>query len=104
MAELADWFLTSDERGNPATTIPAWCAGNRARPLVHGATYFDELVTEVEALGKGDYLFFTDWRGDPDEKMRDDGPTVSGVVLRSGRTRRRRQGPDVALAPGQVRL
>ena len=26
---------------------------------------------------QGDYLFFTDWRGDPDEKMRDDGPTVS---------------------------
>ena len=39
--------------------------------------YFDRLVTEVEALGDGDYLFFTDWRGDPDEKMRDDGPTIS---------------------------
>ena len=25
----------------------------------------------------GDYVFFTDWRGDPDEKMRDDGPTIS---------------------------
>lgn len=76
MAELADWFLTADERGNPATKIPAWCAGSRAVPLIHGATYFDQLVTEVEALGKGDYLFFTDWRGDPDEKMRDGGPTV----------------------------
>ena len=77
VAELADWFLTADERGNPATTIPAWCVGNRAEPLIHGATYFDQLVTEVEALGAGDYLFFTDWRGDPDEKMRDDGPTVA---------------------------
>ena len=75
--ELADWFLTAEERGNPTTTIPAWCAGSRAEPLIHGATYFDRLVTDVEALGDGDYLFFTDWRGDPDEKMRDDGPTIS---------------------------
>ena len=70
MAELAEWFLSAEERGNPATKIPAWCAGSRAEPLIHGATYFDRLVTEVEALGDGDYLFFTDWRGDPDEKMR----------------------------------
>ena len=76
MAELAKWFLTAEERGNPATKIPAWCAGSRAEPLIHGATYFDRLVTEVEALGDGDYVFFTDWRGDPDEKMRDDGPTI----------------------------
>ncbi len=77
MPELADWFLTAEERGNPTTTIPAWCAGSRAEPLIHGATYFDRLVSDVEVLGDGDYLFFTDWRGDPDEKMRDDGPTVS---------------------------
>ena len=51
--ELADWFLTAEERGNPTTTIPAWCAGSRAEPLIHGATYFDRLVTEVEALGDG---------------------------------------------------
>ena len=82
MAELADWFLTAAERGNPATQIPAWCEGNRAEPLIHGATYFDQLATEVEALGEGDYLFFTDWRGDPDQKLRDDGPTIAGAVLR----------------------
>ena len=77
MSQLTDWFLTPDERGNPDTTLPAWCTGNRAEPLIHGATYFDHLVREVEALGEGDYLFFTDWRGDPDEKMRDGGPTVA---------------------------
>jgi len=76
VAELADWFLTGAERGNPASRIPAWCEGNRADPLVHGSTYFDHLITEVEALRAGDYLFFTDWRGDPDEQMRDGGPTV----------------------------
>ncbi|GFG55060.1 phospholipase [Mycolicibacterium agri] len=79
MAQLTDWFLTPDQRGNPASTLPAWCTGNRAEPLIHGATYFDQLVREVEALGEGDYLFFTDWRGDPDEKMRDDGPTVGDL-------------------------
>lgn len=76
VAELTDWFLTAEERGNPDTTIAPWCAGNRAEPLIHGSTYFDQLVREVEALGPGDHLFFTDWRGDPDEKMRENGPTI----------------------------
>ena len=43
---------------------------------MHGATYFDRLVTGVETLQRGDHLFFTDWRGDPDELMRPAGPTV----------------------------
>jgi phosphatidylserine/phosphatidylglycerophosphate/cardiolipin synthase-like enzyme len=76
VSDLTEWFLTEAERGNPASEIPAWCEGNRAEALIHGATYFDRLVTEVEALQAGDHLFFTDWRGDPDEKMRDDGPTI----------------------------
>src|SRR5215211_5223974 len=73
---IEDWFLTTAERGNPASQLPAWRVGNRAEPLVHGATYFDHLVTEVEALERGDHLFFTDWRGDPDELMRPGGPTI----------------------------
>ena len=76
VAGIEDWFLTAAQRGNPACTLPAWCTGNMVEPLVHGATYFDRLVTEVEALGRGDYLFFTDWRGDPDELMRPGGPTI----------------------------
>jgi phosphatidylserine/phosphatidylglycerophosphate/cardiolipin synthase-like enzyme len=83
VAELAEWFLTVEERGNPATNIPAWCVGNRVEPLVHGATYFDHLVTEVQALGEGDYVFFTDWRGDPEEKMRDEGPTIRELFSRA---------------------
>ena len=77
MADLSDWFLTTAERGNPDSRLPAWCAGSRAEPLIHGSTYFDHLATEVEALGRGDYVFFTDWRGDPDQKLRDDGPTIA---------------------------
>ena len=70
MAEIEDWFLTTAERGNPSSRLPAWCVGNRPEPLAHGATYFDHVVTEVEALEAGDYVFFTDWRGDPDEQLR----------------------------------
>src|SRR4051812_3420953 len=76
MGDPGNWLLTDEERGNPATRIPAWTAGNLARPLVHGAAYFDRLVEEVEQLDAGDHLFFTDWRGDPDQLLREDGPTV----------------------------
>lgn len=73
---LAEWFLTDEERGNAATRMPAWSEGNRAEPLIHGVTYFERLAAEVEALQAGDYVFFTDWRGDPDELLRDGGPTI----------------------------
>ncbi len=73
---LPDWFLSEEERGNPHSSIPTWCEGNTAEPLIHGKTYFDRLATEVDSLRAGDHLFFTDWRGDPDEKMRDEGPTI----------------------------
>lgn len=76
MGDRSEWFLTTEERGNPASTLPTHCEGNLVEPLVHGATYFDALATEVESLGPGDHVFFTDWRGDPDELMRDGGPTV----------------------------
>ncbi|KAA0108293.1 phospholipase D-like domain-containing protein [Mycolicibacterium sp. P1-5] len=76
MVNLADWFLTGDERGNLAARIPAWSEGNRAEPLIHGSNYFERLAAEVGVLGRGDYVFFTDWRGDPDELLRDGGPTI----------------------------
>ncbi|CAN5426175.1 phospholipase D-like domain-containing protein [soil metagenome] len=72
-----EWLLADDQRGNPHSGLAAWSDGNLVRPLVHGATYFDELVTEVQALQAGDHLFFTDWRGDPDQRMRPEGPTVA---------------------------
>jgi len=122
---LHDWFLTAEERGNPASSIPTWCAGNTAEPLIHGTTYFDRLVTEVSALGEGDHLFFTDWRGDPDEKMRDDGPTIAelfsaaakrGVVVKGllwrshidklaySEEENRNLGDDIRAAGGEVLL
>jgi phosphatidylserine/phosphatidylglycerophosphate/cardiolipin synthase-like enzyme len=74
---LAEWFLTAVQRGNSHSDLPAWSEGNQAEALVHGATYFDRLVTEVEVLGPGDHLFFADWRGDADQRLREDGPTVA---------------------------
>jgi phosphatidylserine/phosphatidylglycerophosphate/cardiolipin synthase-like enzyme len=82
---LQDWLLTREERGNPHSEIPTWCEGNLAEPLVHGSAYFDRLATEVDRLRPGDHLFFTDWRGDPDQRLRDDGPTVVELFTRAAR-------------------
>ncbi|MEU9803545.1 phospholipase D-like domain-containing protein [Streptomyces sp. NPDC051000] len=85
--KLSDWMITADERGNTATRLDArhpdgaaWTRGNQVRPLVHGATYFAELLEGIRAQRAGDLLLFTDWRGDPDERL--DGPgTEIGAVL-----------------------
>lgn len=82
VTDLSEWFLTRAER-NPDSDLPAWCEGSVAEALVHGATYFDRLVDEVEALREGDHLFFTDWRGDPDQLMREGGPTISELFCRA---------------------
>ncbi|GAA4983246.1 phospholipase D family protein [Kitasatospora paranensis] len=85
--ELTDWLLLPDERGNRATVLDhrragraAWSEGNRVRPLVHGAAYFAELLAAVRAQRAGDLLLFTDWRGDPDELLDDDGTDVGGAL------------------------
>ena len=88
---LDDWFLTAGERGNPATGIDrrhaeagttgsAWTTGNEVRPLIHGATYFAALRSCVDSLTKGDTVYFTDWRGDPDEGVDSSGTTISTVL------------------------
>jgi phosphatidylserine/phosphatidylglycerophosphate/cardiolipin synthase-like enzyme len=86
-ADLQEWFLSAAERGNPWTVIDsrhadgaAWTTGNLVRPLVHGATYFAELLAAVRSAGPGDQLFFTDWRGDPDERLDGPGTEVSRVL------------------------
>ena len=73
---IEDWFLSATERGNTATDLDAhcpgeqaWSTGNLVRPLVHGATYFAELLEAVRAMRRDDLLMFADWRGDPDELL-----------------------------------
>jgi phosphatidylserine/phosphatidylglycerophosphate/cardiolipin synthase-like enzyme len=71
-----DWFLTTEERGNPATEIDrrrgdgtAWTEGNRVEVLVDGAGYFARLYEVLCSLEPDDWVHFTDWEGDPDEHL-----------------------------------
>lgn len=82
---LDDWFLTAEERGNDATRLVPWTRGNLVRALIHGATYFRELRERIDDLGKDDLLLFADWRGDPDERLTDDGPGVGEAMARAAR-------------------
>ena len=77
--KLDDWYLSAEERGNPFSELDrrhiggvSWTTGNRIRALIHGVPYFAELLERVRAMTAGDLLLFTDWRGDPDERL--DGP------------------------------
>ena len=129
----ASWFLTSFERGNEFSGLDrrrpdatAWSVGNRVETLVHGATYFGRLLETIRGLGAGDHLYFTDWRGDPDQLLSDDpdsrvaavlagaarrGVRVRGLMWRSHLDRfgfsaaeNRNLGEEVNLAGGEVLL
>lgn len=73
------WFLSASERGNPSTALRAYTTGNEVRPLVHGRTYFSELCQAIRGTVAGDLILFTDWRGDPDERL--DGPDTAVSTL-----------------------
>ncbi|WP_329619433.1 phospholipase [Streptomyces sp. NBC_01255] len=84
----AEWLLVPGERGNTATRLDtrrqdgkAWSEGNQAHALVHGATYFTELLAAIRRMRSGDLLLFTDWRGDRDERLDGQGTEI-GTVLR----------------------
>ncbi|MFL6076843.1 MAG: phospholipase D family protein [Mycobacteriales bacterium] len=90
--EWATWFLTAAERGNPATGLDrrrgdgvAWSTGNLVRPLVHGAAYFAELAAAVRGMREGDLLLFTDWRGDPDQRVDRDTTVAELLAAAAGR-------------------
>jgi phosphatidylserine/phosphatidylglycerophosphate/cardiolipin synthase-like enzyme len=85
--QLDQWFLTAGERGNDATRLDSrhpdgagWTTGNLVEPLVHGATYFARLYETLRSLSAGDQVYFTDWRGDPDELLAGPGTEVAGVL------------------------
>ncbi|GGC89341.1 phospholipase D [Tersicoccus solisilvae] len=85
------WYLRKYERDNRHTRLDdphpgqqAHSSGNVVRPLIHGAVYFAELYERIEAMRSGDLLLFTDWRGDPDERMTGEpGSEVSRVLGRA---------------------
>ena len=74
---MSDWFLPTAQR--------PWTAGNLVVPHVHGADYFARLLEVIGATESGDRIYFTDWRGDADERMADDGPTIADVLTAAGR-------------------
>ena len=89
---VREWFLSAAERGNSVTVLDrrhpsgsAFTVGNDVTALVHGKTYFAELLRCVEALTAGDLLMFTDWRGDPDQLLDGPGTEVSRVFSEAAR-------------------
>lgn len=74
---VSDWFLPSTER--------PWTTGNLVVPHVHGATYYARVLEVVQAASAGDRIFFTDWRGDSDERLTELGPTVGELLTAAGR-------------------
>lgn len=86
-----EWFLSLKARGNPDTRVDdahtgpdaglAHSTGNRARPLVHGHTYFAELHRTITATGPGDLVWFTDWQSDADQQLTDDPDSTLVEVL-----------------------
>ena len=75
MGGVEDWFLTAEERGNRWARIDrgasqaGWSAGNQGDVLVDGATYCRRLYEVLTSLRAGDWVHFTDWEGDPDERL-----------------------------------
>lgn len=90
--DVADWFLSAAERGNPATRVDdrhrdgrAWTSGNEVVPLVHGVTYFAQLLRCLGELRPGDLALFTDWRGDPDQRLDEPGAQVTTALCEAAR-------------------
>ena len=90
--QTSQWFLSAAERGNDHTTLDrrhrggdAWSTGNRVQALVHGDVYFRALLKAVQAMGDGDVLMFTDWRGDEDELLDGPGTEVGKVFAEAAR-------------------
>ncbi len=81
------WFLSAEERGNPSSAIDrrrgdglGWTDGNVVTPLIHGATYFARLHEELSLLGRGDEVWFLDWRGDAGQRLAGDGTALGSVL------------------------
>jgi phosphatidylserine/phosphatidylglycerophosphate/cardiolipin synthase-like enzyme len=74
------WFLTDAQRGNSATDLRRWTAGNRVEPLVDGAEYFGCLHEELCRTRRGDQVYLADFRGDTDELLAGPGTSLGAVL------------------------
>lgn len=82
---VSDWFLSAEERGNPHTSLKPWTEGNAVRPLIDGRSYYDALLPAIRRMRRGDLLMFTDWRGDPDQRLDGSGTEISKVLCAAAR-------------------
>jgi phosphatidylserine/phosphatidylglycerophosphate/cardiolipin synthase-like enzyme len=87
MQGASDWFLSPQERGNPATANNAggeanlaWTIGNHVEPLIHGAAYFSRLLSCLSTLRGGDQVLIAAWRGDDDELLSPSGPRLGELL------------------------
>ena len=87
-----DWFLTSEERGNPMTEIDsrhsgyaAWTEGNHVAFLIDGISYFTRLAEIISSLEPHDEIRFADWRGDADEVVSSNGVSIAALLANSCR-------------------
>ncbi len=74
---MSDWFLPRAER--------PWSSGNLVVPHVHGVAYFARLAEVIGGTGHGDQVYFTDWRGDADELLTDEGPSIGQLLCAAAR-------------------
>ena len=108
--EHSDWFLTSAQRGNPSTSMDArqhgvaWTTGNAVTPLIHGRTYFARLQQVLERTAAGDLILFTDWRGDPDERLTGPGSEIVSVMVAAAKRGVRVKGLLWRSHPDQTRF
>src|SRR4051794_8386606 len=122
-----DWFLTAEQRGNPASRIDAgrgaisWTTGNGVEVHVDGVAYFDALRHRLVSARSGDRILVAGLEADADldlgagvrlapllvELLRR-GVSVQGLVWRSHPNYTARRNLDFArvvnLAGGDVRL
>jgi phosphatidylserine/phosphatidylglycerophosphate/cardiolipin synthase-like enzyme len=87
-----DWFLTSEERGNPLTEIDshnfglaAWTEGNHVTLLIDGVSYFTRLAESISRLEPHDEIRFADWRGDADEVVSSNGESIAALLANACR-------------------
>lgn len=91
-AGLEDWFLSCEERGNPASKIDdgrpggkAWTEGNHVTVLVDGATYFPALLDELRSATLGDWIYLTDLQSDGNEQLAGPGSEIGTVLADAAR-------------------
>jgi phosphatidylserine/phosphatidylglycerophosphate/cardiolipin synthase-like enzyme len=75
------WFLTDAQRGNSASDLRGWTAGNTVAPLVDGAEYFRRLHEVLCETRSGDQVYLADFRGDTDELLAGPGTSIGDVLV-----------------------